>query len=439
LQTHHTQEVTLSVQAELRFLPVATWFVEKSAIAFGMEEPEALSLMLATEELFAYLCRVNASGHLLMRCRSGGYYVEQEFVFHADYFNMKAFNITTVPDLDEQGGIDETGLLIASRMVDRFQLFEEDGGLRLVLTKEKAYPESAEIVIPLAMPLKEFVVKVPGPEELKFFVHLVNHHYAPQVVPLSFNFPGKVADMAACGACCAAIAVDVAGRIGGGIVWRWEGSKLVEFYGPYLFNQSRESGMAEALVDRCLSATARTKAIGLINRYPTAELPIEYFEPLGSLTSRMEDGSELAFSAYFRHLEEDLGSTVWAHSLIENFLVDQYRRLFFAREIRQVRDEGESGSPFSVLSAEFDRSAGRVTLHPIWWGKDSRETLSAYVDTLRNEGLAGIFFEMDVGTSWQCRFAPALLQTGFEPRLVIPHAGTGDIVVFQHTTGKSVP
>jgi anti-sigma regulatory factor (Ser/Thr protein kinase) len=418
-------------------MPLAVSFAEEAAKAFGLGEPETLSLTLATEEIFAYLCRVSALGHIELRCRSCGYYVEQELVFQAADFNMKVFNITECASFDEQACEDETGLLIASRMVDRFRLYQEGAGLRLVLITEKAYPEPVDLALPDPIPLTEFRVRQPDPEELKLFVRLVNRDYAPHVIPRSFHFPGKVADMAACGDYHAAIASDAAGHIGGGIVWRWEGSGLVEFYGPYLFNQDAESGIALALVDSLLAATARTSAFGLISRYPTPDLPTEYFEALGSLTLRLEDGASLELPAYFRDLEEDAGSTVWAHPLLEEFLRNQYGSLCFAREIQLVRDEGESSSPFAVLSAEFDKPADRVVLQPVWWGRDSKETLVGYVSTLVKEGHSTIFFEMDLGMSWQSHFTPALVATGFEPRLVIPHAGKGDVVVFQHTLGEA--
>ena len=60
MQSIRKAEVTLSLQADLIFLPVATSFVEKAAAAFGLAEPEALSLTLATEEIFVYLCSVAA-------------------------------------------------------------------------------------------------------------------------------------------------------------------------------------------------------------------------------------------------------------------------------------------------------------------------------------------------------------------------------------------
>jgi hypothetical protein len=130
-----------------------------------------------------------------------------------------------------------------------------------------------------------------------------------------------------------------------------------------------------------------------------------------------------------------LGLSVWAHSSIQAFLANQYQRLVFAREIRPVTEEGESSSPFSVISAEFDRAPGRVTLRPIWWGRNAEETLRAYVQTLLKEELPNIFFQMDLGRSWHCHFTPALVKCGFEPRLLLPYAGKGDLVIFQYKAG----
>jgi len=78
-------------------------------------------------------------------------------------------------------------------------------------------------------------------------VRMVNQCYDPPSIPTSFAFPGKVVDMVACDTYHAVIAVDKAGHIGGGLVWRSETQRLVEFFGPYLLNQPRESGMARRL------------------------------------------------------------------------------------------------------------------------------------------------------------------------------------------------
>ena len=439
LRASDTDEITLNLKADLVFLPVATSFVEKGTKAFGLGEPEALALTLGAEEIFAYLCHVGAPGReVQMLCRSCGYYVDQEFIFQARDFNMRAFNLTASASFDDEAGYEETGLLIASRMVDRFQFFQEETGLRLILTKEKSYPSLSDLPIPDSKPLPEFSVRPPDSEELKSFVLLVNSHYPAHTIPASLTVPGKVVDMAICGDLHAAVAMDKVGHIGGGIAWRREGTQLVEFYGPYVFNQHAESDMAQVLTDHCIGAIARTSACGLINRYSTPDLPVAYFEPLGSLTLRQRNSTALETIAYYRHLEEDLGLSVWTHSSLDAFLKEQYQRLVFARDIKPVTEAGESSSPFSVISAEFDRLAGRVTLHPIWWGRNVEETVAAYVRTLLKEELPNIFFQMDLGRPWHCHFTPALLKCGFGPRLLLPYAGKGDLVVFQHNArGRS--
>ena len=321
MQSIHKVEMTLSLQADLIFLPVATSFVEKAAAAFGLAEPEALSLTLATEEIFVYLSSAAVGKDIVLKCRSGGYYVDQEFLFEARDFNMKAFNLTASVSMDHQDSMDETGLLIASRMVDRFQFFEEGKALRLILTKDKSYPSIDDFPASDTKPLESYSIRPPDTEELKLFVSLAQKRYASPVTPQSFNFPGKVADMVACGEYRSAIAADQAGRIGGGIVWRWDGIRLVELYGPYVLGAHQDSAMSQALIDCCLSNVARIGAVGLICRYPTPELPAEYFERLGSLIFRNEQNAFLELTSYYRHLEEDLGLSVWSHDSIEPFLV----------------------------------------------------------------------------------------------------------------------
>jgi hypothetical protein len=108
--------------------------------------------------------------------------------------------------------------------------------------------------------------------------------------------------------------------------------------------------------------------------------------------------------------------------------------MVFARDIKLIRDEGEMGSPFSVVSAEFDKLQAVVTLRPVWWGDDAEEILAGDVKILQSDGIHGIFFELDMGRPWHSRFSPALEKNGFEPRLILPNCGKGDIVVFQHRT-----
>jgi hypothetical protein len=429
--------VTLTVPANPVFLSLATEFVEESALVFGLEEPEALSLTLATEEIFVYLCQSTAPDkEVCLKCTGHGYYVEEEFSFQAKDFNMKAFNLTAASSMDNEREMHETGLLIASRMVDHFRFSQQDDRLRVVLLKEKLYPAFSELPVQKTQPLEEFSIRTPDPEELKAFVRLLNLTYPAHLVPVSFRFPGKVVDMVASGDYSAAVAADTAGHLGGGALWRCDGPKLVELYGPYVFNQPTGSSVAQAVVESFIASVAKSSAVGVISRRPTPELPSEYFEALGSLTVERGAGSVVDIPAYYRHLEEDAGVTVWAHPALRDFLRTEYTRLVFAREIRLVTDEGESSSRFSVLSAEFDQGSGQVMLRPVWWGLDSGENVAGHVRILRDEGTQGVFFEMDLGKPWHSRFTPALLDAGFEPRMVLPYAGRGDLVVFQLAGGE---
>ncbi len=438
MQSAPKPETALDLYGDAVFLPVVTSCVEKSARAFGMDDTGSLSLTLAAEEIFSYLCRfVVPHRPVRIVCRTGGYYVDVEFLFPARDFDMRAFNITACLSTDDETCLEETGLLIASRMVDRFKFSEHDNFLRLLLTKERDYPDPFSDAPPLPSALEEFVVRVPDAEEIKAVVGLIMAGEESYGIPHGLRSPGRLVDMVASGDYQVAVAADRASHIGGAIAWHREGTGMVECYGPYVFNQRSETEMARTLMDHCLGAIARQDVRGLINRHPTPHLPREYFEELGSAFQCGTDCVPVELAAYYRQLEEDPGSTVWSHPDLKDFLEDQYRRLILPREIKDSQYAGEESSPFSVLSAEFYRTRQRVTLRPVWWGTDSEKTVGEHVKTLTKEGISFIFFEMDLGRAWHCHFTPSLLNNGFEPRFVLPYAGRGDLVVFQCMRGAS--
>jgi anti-sigma regulatory factor (Ser/Thr protein kinase) len=430
--TESSPELALELVALEALLPVATAFVEKAASALGLAQSDALSLTLATEEVFAYLCEVGAPGRQVrMHCSGGGYYVEVEFLFQPRKFNMQAFNLAASASVPGERVTDETGLLIASRMVDRFHFRGDEHGLLVSLSKEKTYSEADDSSAAVVKPLQDFSIQTPDDGELKELIRLVRSHYPKRFLLNDFLYPGKVVDMAEAGVYRALIACDQGGHIGGGLVWTFQTPKIVLCYGPFIFDQPQESVMAQELVNECIGATAKSGAVGMIFQNPTAQLPAAYFESLGSLTVHTEEDGSLEIPVYYKHLFEDVGTTVWAHPSLHAFLNEEYRRLVFAREVLTTKDEGERGSPFSVISAEFDKAQGSVVLRPVWWGDDAEETLQANVKVLQRERIPNVFFHIDLGKPWQSHFAPATKKSGFVSRLVLPYCGKGDIVVFQ--------
>lgn len=427
------RHLTLSVNLDRAFLHLATSFVENAAMGFGLERSRALSLTLATEEIYSYLCRVSSPDHWVeIVCTGSVYYVQAEFRFSLEDFNMRAFNLTSTVATDDEESLDEMGLLIASRAVERFEVREESGGgLTLSLIKEKAYPAVTETPNLITKTLPAYEVREPVPEEVKLFCLLVNQHYGKQVIPTFLSYPGKVVDMVKAGALCVLLAAGADGHLGGGIAWHWPSARLVECFGPFLFGGQQVPAMAPDLIEACLAAIGRTPAVGLINWVPTAELPQEHFEALGRLDLSMPDGARGCQTASFRQMQEDPGDSVWAHAALRDFLAAEYERLVLPREILVVSEGGESKVSFSVLSAQFDRSQSRVTLRPIRPGLDAYENIAGHLRLLRGEIIRNIFFEMDLARPWQADFTPALLGNGFVPRLILPYAGEGDLVLFQ--------
>jgi hypothetical protein len=409
-------------------------FVEKAAIALGMGKQEALDLALAANEVFAHLSRLILKNgeRVEIRCTEGGYYVQAEFIFPAADLDLHAFNLTAGASLAGDAGREEAGLVLASRSVERFALTRVDGkGLKLRLFKEKAYPLLEESPLALPQPLEEFSVRPPNPEELKLFARLVKACYRHQALPEVFNYPGKLVDMMAGGNYAAAVAVGPAGEIGGGTFWHRGGKRAVECFGPYLFNQKPGSPISGALLESCIGAIARTEVEVLINRFATPEFPRERFELLGGVQMYLNEGELFRREAWFRLLHEDPGSVAWVHPELEDFLRHEYDRLVLPREMRRVTSQGEQHPRHSLISTHFDRSQASATLRPLWFGTDFDQNLARHLQLLRQEGVLNIFFYLDVGKSWHLDFTPGLLQNDFQPRVIFPCAGVGDVVVFQ--------
>jgi hypothetical protein len=434
--TKESGTLLLSVDTDEIFLPVVTSFIENGANCFGLGAAESLRLTLAAEEVFIYLCRkATRSGRALqIACSNGGYFAQAVFSLPGDTFDLQAFNITASVSLDDEAGLDSMGLVIASRSVDRFLLGREKMGEPcLTLIKEKTYsPLPPETEPVKAVPLSRATLRAPSPEELKFVSRLaVTYCDAGELSDILLH-PGKLADMLAAGQYDCLAAVGGAGEIGGAIFWRNLGEHMVECFGPYVFNQPASSSVSEELLGGCISAVARTRAIGIITIGPPLEFPGRQFELLGTFDTYEPDGASAAVEAWFRMLGEDSGATAWVHPELETFIRREYARLVLPREIRLERPLGESVPRHCVLSAEFDRPRGRVTLRPMWPGGDAAENIANHVRLMQAESIPNIHFAVDLGQAWQTGFVPGLLAAGFEPRFVLPYAGKGDVVFFQH-------
>jgi hypothetical protein len=426
--------VVLRTQARDTFIPLAVAFAEKAALGLGLNKDEALRLTLAAEEVFSYLSRTVAPDHTVeIACGSGGYFVSIEFTLPSESFQLRGFNLTTPCSLQDEAGLDEIGLVLAARLVDRFTMSCADGhDLTLTLIIEKTYPAMELDTSLTVQPVASFSIRTPSSEELKLVVHLMGRYYQGEVLPDFCHYPGKVVDMMTSGQLHTAVAVGPTGAIAGATLWRRLREKTVECFGPYVFGQPPGTGIREELLHACIHALARTDTVVLLNLHATKDFPEAQIELLGALPFYGADGSLTQNQVWFRLLREDPGCTVWSHPDTHQFLQGEYRRLSLPREIQPVRSEGEQQSPYSVLSTDFDRLQGQVQLFPAWPGRDMNDNVGRHIQLLRHEGLRNLFFFLDLSQSWQAAFAAALLPNGFVPCLVLPYAGEGDLLVFRY-------
>jgi len=428
------REVLLATGCDEDFLPLVTSFVKEAALCHGLGRDEAMGLTLAGEEIFVHLCRTAKPGRepVEIRCGSGGYYVQAEFSFTAEDLDLRAFNLTTSIALDDDAELEGMGLVIASRLVDRFQLsFEQARHVRLSLVQEKSYPLHEEDSPPVCPPLSRVSIRPPSPEEVKLIARQARHCYLGHYLSDFFKYPGKLVDMLAAGEYQGLAAIGPAGEVGGAILWNWAGRRTVECFGPYVFTEDSDSVMAESLVEGCIGAIARTHAVGLINTRPTPQLPEQHFERLGTLKASTEDGASMTVHAWFRLMREDEGCAVWVHEDLQEFVQRECRRLVLPREIRRAQNAGENLPAHSVISVQSDRLQGRAVLRPMWPGSDCEANIEKHVHLMRQEGIPNLFFMMDLGQAWQADFTSGLLHHGFTPCLLLPYAGEADVILLQ--------
>ncbi len=434
ISTPSERALTMQVPSLPSYIPVVVPFVENAAGVFGLGREEVLKLGLAAEEIFAFLAGGMCRGKTMeIECRNGLYYAGVEFRFSRTELNLGGLNITSGIDMDADGNLEDMGLLLASRAVDRLHISEgDDRRINLVIAKDKTYPPPGEIRLPVPDRKGEITVKTPNTEEIKEFSLQVAREPIEVYRPPYFHYPGKVVDMIASGEYEATIAVTAGGNVAGGLLHHFQTERIIQIAGPFSFADTDREAIERSLLDACLSRVARSRAVGIVALHGLPASLEGDFEPLGRLCYYGEDGRASVRKTYGRLLNEDPGAVVWTADELADYLRGEYRRLALAREIKIIHDMGETPSGASIFSAEALRDRGNVTLRPLWPGADLTANVERHVRHLREEGFRDIFFLLDLGVPWHAALAPALLARGFRPETIIPFGGRADVIIFQY-------
>lgn len=426
--------IALEADFSADVMPVLLTAVEKTALAFGMDQKYVMNLTLAAEEVFSYLSTVSdLRDPLRVECVNGGYYVQVNFLFSSRRLNLQAFNLTAHIDPADEARIHDIGLLMAARMADHIQLvMNPDQKMCLSLTKEKRYPAGTALETFSIANAKTVTVETPASEDLKIFCRRVLSVYLPDETPAFLVCPGKLVDMVQSGDYQAALAFDEQKNILGGIVWQQIKGKTINFYGPFLFSELPD---CEAkLLEFCLEKVGRSDCPGIMNRLAFKGETEQYFEILGSTKDYQPDGPAQQHTAIYRQLIEDEGARVLAHPQLMDFLKSEYSRLYLPRNLQSSIWMGEKSDEHSVFTADFSQS--QVTLRALLGGRDAEENLASHLKLFAGEGIKNIFFELDLGETWQSGLVPALQNNQFTPCFLMPYAGRGDVVLFQYQAGE---
>lgn len=423
------QSVSLSLAADIAWVPLVQSVVENGAPVFGLDPGRTMMLTLAVEEIVVHLAGLSPGTRMDFRLVPGGWHVRAEFSFKADPSDLWAMNLVTRTDTQEE--MDHLGLLVASRAVDDFTLRHEGDTLHLTLRKDRDYA----IVTPAPTAPVETrgelsITWNPEPELIKIACVKALGCYTPDAVPHAFFTPGKVVDMVRQRDMHMAVAMDRTGAPVGMICRRTPSEQGISFSGPYVF--ANDDRVGAFLTTHLINTVARTRAMGLFSDPATPSLSTKNFESLGHLSITHKDGGRTEQGVWYRHLKEDMGASVWAHRAYADFLEQAYRQQILMRDLKIIEGPGEQLPERSVFSAQLRPAAGKATLFPMVTGTDAGHCIARHVEILHQENFADIFIHIDLAHGWQAAMGQAVMDNGFTPRLVLPYGGKSDILVFQH-------
>lgn len=429
---------TARIPFNVPFLPLAMEFAERGARGFGYGDREAAGLVLAMEELFSfYSRRAAADAAADIELQDQGYRLSLSLSFPAANPDMRAFNLTWRASHDSEESLDMLGPMIAARCVSSLRLeFGARERVSIRLTRDREYAAAPAVELPPPGLTGTPRLVTPCRDDLRHFAAMVTTA-APPFVPPFLARPAMAADMLAAGHLNALLALN-SDWIVGGLLWRPLTEQCSELYGPYLFTPDPDERVLTMLMDEAIGRISHSRSRGVLRRQGPLRDHERFFDFLGDLELAGTGGETSRCSYYYRQLREENGGVVYCGPRLASFLGDQYDRLCLPRQLRESSDDQQRRDA-SVLAVELDCPRGLATLRPLCAGRDMADNLAAHLRLLGDEGISTFIVEINTGRGEETVFADALEQTGFVPRLLVPDAGQGDLVVYQHAGGSAAP
>ena len=428
---------TTRIPFSAQFLPLAMEFIDKGARGFGYNDRETGGLVLAMEELFSFYVRQAAGGSAVeIELEDQGYRLAPTISFRMANPDMRAFNLTWNVNPDSEESLEMLGPMIAARSVSSLRLdFGSDERVALRMTRDRDYPPAGAVALPPSGAAGTLRLSDPSPDDLRHFAAMAAASDSPFIPPF-LSRPGMAADMLDAGHL-NAILVTRGDWITGGLLWRPLTDSCLELYGPYLFSDDPDDRMLTLLLDEAVGRISRANCRGFVRRQGVLAGHERFFDFLGELEFVGVSGAAAHNTYYYRQLKEESGGVVYCSGALAAFLGEQYDRLCLPRQVREASHDRTRLRDASVLAVELEYARSLAIIRPLCAGKDMAANLTAHLDLLRGEGINNFLVEINTGRSEDTAFATALEETGFVPRLLIPDAGQGDLVIYDHSGGNA--
>ncbi len=435
-QTARDKIATTRIPFSTPFLPLAMEFIDKGAHGFGYNDRETGGLVLAMEELFSfYVQQVAAGSTVEIELEDQRYRLALSISFRMTNPDMRAFNLTWHVNPDSEESLELLGPMIAARSVSSLRLeFGADERVVLRMTRNRNYTSASEVALPPPGVIGALRLADPSPDDLRYFASMLAVA-GSSFVPAFLASPGMAVDMLAAGHL-KALLVTSGDWIVGGVLWRPLTDSCLELYGPYMFNDDQDDLGLTMLLDEAVGRISRSSWSGIVRRQGPLAGHERFFDFLGELELTGNSGIAGNCTYYYRQLKEDSGGVVYCSGSLMTFLREEYDRLCLPRQVRETVVENSRLRDASVLSVELEYARSLAVIRPLCAGKDMAANLAAHIELLTGDGICNFQVEINTGLSEDTLFAAALEETGFVPRLLIPDAGQGDLVIYDHSAGK---
>ncbi len=413
--------ITLTLPLMGKLLSFLQRTVEEASLAWNLDEKGALRLTLGAEEMYTFLLaqgKTHEFPKIEVTISDEGAWVELRFLLPREILPLEAFNL--VPGERALPGHAQ-GLFLAARMVSFLRVEPKEHNLEISLCENRSYPLGKAISeeVPSSGPWRMCAPEAPEAQQLADRTAA----RSPEERPSFVLRRGMAADLLRSPFWGAQVALDSQNRVGAGLFWERRG-KMAFFHGPWNFSSSPTLG--EELLNATLGELYGQHFEGVILLDPPRETPRHRFEILGKLPRKGGSSQE----ALYCSLREDTGGPIYLHASLEEPLRKMAERLCLPRELRSSEPPLHRIPEASALGVRTDLPRKEAYLFCLAPGRDGRENVLSHLKILRSQGMEDIFFLLDLGQFEDLPMGGFLMEAGFLPRLLLPWAGRGDLLLW---------